>query len=174
MLPYPSSVHLAHRFAIRLAFERAAAGEELESPRWGKFSRGAKAFSAKLSSGASLRNVPLIEVMIRTASSGVARNVPIPVHVERTRTFGWNLLTNGTVLGQRHSSWGAKNEDRSGLAGLGANCFSRVLFRRGRARLGRGRAPCGLRKWGSGRPILQPVCGRAARFRRCRYWTGFQ
>src|SRR6266436_7249691 len=173
MLPCPSEVHLARRFAVRWAFERAAAAEELESPRLGKFSLGAVVFCANLSCGPSLRNVPLIEVMIRTASSGVARNVPIPVHVERTRTLARNLLTGGTVLGQRHWSWSAKNEDRSGSAGLRARIFfSRALFIRVRAR--RGRPPCGLRKRGSGRPIPQPACGRAARLRRCRCWRGFR
>jgi len=78
----------------------------------GEFLLGAKAFRANFRCGPSLRNAPLIEVMIRTGSSGVARFVPIPVHVERTRTLARNLLTGGTVLGQRHWSWGLKNEDR--------------------------------------------------------------
>ena len=96
-------------------------------PRLERLSHGAKAFRANLSSRA-LRNVPLIEVMIRTASSGVARNVPIPVHVERTRTYGANLLTGGTVLGQRHWSWSEKNEDRSESGGLRVRICSRDLF----------------------------------------------
>src|SRR6267378_1510965 len=83
MLPYPSSVHLAQCFAVRWAFERAAAAEELDFQRFGKFSRDARVFRASLSCGASLRIVPLIQGMIRTASSGLARNVSIPVHVER-------------------------------------------------------------------------------------------
>src|SRR3984893_3786659 len=130
------------------------------SSRLGRFSLGAKAFRANLCCGALLRNVPLIEVMIRTASSGVARNVLIPVHVERTRSFGGNLLTGGTVLGQRHWSWGLKNEDRSESGGLRVRIFLARSFLRaspvlsfprdftcGRARRGRGRVPCGLRKW---------------------------
>src|SRR6267378_7063160 len=95
----------------------------------GKFSLSAKAFRASLGCGASLRNVPVIQGMIRMASRGVARFVPIPVHVERTRTLARNLLTGGTVLGQRHWSWGGENEDRSGSAGLRAHFFSREIGR---------------------------------------------
>src|SRR6266849_8225073 len=45
MLPCPSYVHLAQRFAIRWAFERAAAAEELESPEIGEVLAGRESVS---------------------------------------------------------------------------------------------------------------------------------
>ena len=95
-----------------MAFERVAAVEKPIFRKFGKFLRGASETRANLSRDALISNVPIIQVMIRAASSGVARKVPIPVKYDRTRPIAGNLLTGRTVLVQRHSGCSGKNEDR--------------------------------------------------------------
>src|SRR6266446_801537 len=79
-------------------------------------SRAALDNCANFSSESPKRNVPRSQAMSGTASNTVASRLPIPVLFEATRSFNRNLLTRRTVLGQRHWSWGVKNQDRCSAA----------------------------------------------------------